>query len=209
MNKPVTTAFGNIVVSNRNLISLVDSPNIIHGSYDCSRNKGIRSLASGPKEVTGAYFAHDCSLTTIVGAPQSIGGSFDIDGNPSLLSLVGGPKEVGGHYSADNCGLSSLEGLPVKIGGFLDLSDNPLTSLKGINQLKEMHGDLSLYECPITSHILGVFFINGCGWLIAADAGDFGKAADIVNRHISKGRSGLLMCTQDLIEAGLDAFAQI
>jgi hypothetical protein len=61
----------------------------------------------------------------------------------------------------------------------------------------------------ITSHILGVFFIKGCKGINSNNKGYFGRAAEIVNTHISKGRAGLLPCTQELIEAGLVAFAQI
>jgi hypothetical protein len=72
-----------------------------------------------------------------------------------------------------------------------------------------MNGVLSIYGTDITSHILGVFFIKGCKRIMASDKCDFGKAAEIVNRHISKGRVGLLPCQQELIEAGLADFAQI
>jgi hypothetical protein len=120
-----------------------------------------------------------------------------------------GPTEVSGYYSADGCGLTSLEGLPSKIGGGLYLSGNPLTSLQGISKLKEMYGGMGIYDCPITSHILGVFFIKGFDEIFTAESGDFGKASTIVNRHIKKGRAGLLHCQKELIEAGLNTFAQI
>jgi hypothetical protein len=71
-----------------------------------------------------------------------------------------------------------------------------------------MDGGVYLRQCFITSHILGVFFIKGCTgfktWNMNMDI-----AAEIINRHISKGRAGLLPCQKELIEAGLADFAQI
>jgi hypothetical protein len=57
---------------------------------------------------------------------------------------------------------------------------------------------------------LGVFFIKGCYGITSHDAdAKISKVCDIVHKHISKGRAGLLPCTQELIEAGFAAFAQI
>jgi hypothetical protein len=157
----------------------------------------------------GNVYVIDTSIAYLDGCPEVIVGSFVIDDNHFLTSLVTGPTEVGGHYSAENCILTSLDGSPVKIGGYLSLSSNPLTSLKSINQLKEMKGTIFIDGCPIKSHILGVFFIKGCKGIASYDGDDFGRAAEIVNQNISKGRAGLLPCTKELIEAGLAAFAQI
>jgi hypothetical protein len=157
----------------------------------------------------GNVYVIDTSIAYLDGCPEVIVGSFVIDDNHFLTSLVTGPTEVGGHYSAENCILTSLDGSPVKIGGYLSLSSNPLTSLKSINQLKEMKGTIFIDGCPIKSHILGVFFIKGCVGLFSDCDPLCDKACDIVNRHILKGRAGLLACTQELIEAGLHDFAQI
>jgi hypothetical protein len=153
--------------------------------------------------------ANNCGLTALDGCPEVVTGYFDIMYNQSLTSLVGGPKEVGGNYSAKHCGLTTLKGIPVKIGGWFDLSSNPLTSLQGINNLKEMKGWANLTNCPITSHILGVFFIKGCWGILSNYRGDISNTVTIVNSHISKGRAGLLPCQKELIEAGLADFAQI
>jgi hypothetical protein len=151
----------------------------------------------------------DVTLTSLEGSPDVVG-VLIASGIRHVTSLVGGPKEVGGKYSFTNGGLTSLDGIPVKIGGYLDLSNNPLTSLHGINKLKEMKGNIYLGGCPITSHILGVFFIKGCTGIVTSDNFDFvRKVATIVNGHISKGRSGLLTCQQELIDAGLADFAKI
>jgi hypothetical protein len=148
-------------------------------------------------------------LISLDGCADHVFGSFDASDN-KLHNLVGGPTIVDGDYRASLCRLKSLDGIPIKIGGYLSLGTNLLASLQGINQLKEMNGFIHLDDCPITSHILGVFFIKGCrGINVFTEVVDFDKAINIVNKHIGKGRAGLLPCQKELIEAGLADFAQI
>jgi hypothetical protein len=224
-------ANGNIAANDKNLTSLEGSPDIVIGGFNIDHNQSLKSLVGGPKEVNGDYSANNCGLTSLVGFPAVVGhgcyisdnpsltsmeggpevviGEFKVNHNPLLTSLIGGPKEVGDYYCVQDCGLISLEGLSVTIGGYLSLDSNPLTSLSGINKLKEMNGSIYANDCPITSHILGVFFIKGCLGIRTMGSGDFRKAVGVVNRHISKGRAGLLACQKELIEAGLADFAQI
>jgi hypothetical protein len=61
----------------------------------------------------------------------------------------------------------------------------------------------------VSSHILGLFFVNGCKGAIVGESGECYRATSILNKHISKGRAGLLPCQKELIEAGLVDFAQI
>jgi hypothetical protein len=181
---------GNIyVISKQNITSLAGCPDVINGALD-ARNNMLPTLAHGPSDV--ASWAN-------------------FDRNYQLTSLVGGPKTVGGYYSVESCNLTNLDGLPVKIGTNLFLCGNPLTSLRGINQLKEMNGFIYLSECSIKSHILGVFFINGCNGLMVDDntSAFFERAAHCVNRHIDKGRAGIIPCQQELITLGLYDFANI
>jgi hypothetical protein len=156
----------------------------------------------------GFYQLSECGLTSLDGCPEMIDASFDVQSN-SLQSLVGGPKEIKGYYNVSSNRITSLDGIPEKIGGSLDLSDNKLTSLQGINKLKELGTSIVITSNPITSHILGVFFINGCTGLYSFSKDDLNRAVVIVNRHVSKGRAGLLPCQKELIEAGLADFAQI
>jgi hypothetical protein len=156
----------------------------------------------------GNLILRGLNLISLEGCDDNIPGSVDVSTN-KLGNLVGGPSTVGNDYIANACQLVSLDGIPSKIGGGLDLSQNPLTSLQGINKLKEMHGWIELCKSDITSHILGVFFIKGCQGIDTYADGNFKEATKIVNRHIEKGRAGLLPCQKELIEAGLADFAQI
>jgi hypothetical protein len=198
---------GDYQVNDCDLISLVGSPNTIGCDFNISNNANLTSLLGGPV-VAGSFHADNCGLLSLLGSPTVIKYNFGVSNNP-ILSLEGGPTEVGGYYAASECRLTSLQGLPTTIGEYLDLSNNPLTSLVGINTLREMDGWLHLQDCLIASHILGVFFIKGCRGIETSDDTNFGKAVDILNCHISKGRAGLLQCQKELIEAGLADFAQI
>jgi hypothetical protein len=200
---------GDIHATSCLLTSLSGCPDKVNGNFSITGNSKLTSLVGGPCEIGETYSAENCNILSLAGAPTVVGHSFTVMGNQSLNSLVGGPIKVGGFYSAANCGLVSLDGLPVTIGTSLFLRDNPLTSLQGINKLKEMNGWIGLANCPITSHILGVFFIKGCKGVRINDTGNFGKAANIVNVYLYQGRAGVLACTQELIEAGLDDFANI
>jgi hypothetical protein len=178
---------GDLNAVNLEILSLVGCPVIINGSFYLSGNYYLQSLNGCAKEVNGDFFANSCKLT----------------------SLVDGPSIVSGDYQVSNNKIETLDGIPTKIGADLILSFNRITTMDGINKLKEMDGTISVYDCPITSHILGVFFIKGCKGINTNSIGYFGKAVEIVNRHIEKGRVGLLPCQKELIEAGLADFAQI
>jgi hypothetical protein len=77
--------------------------------------------------------------------------------------------------------------------------------------MKKMDGYVYASNCPIKSHILGLFLIKGCLGVTCYEIEDdaFTTVTRIVNRHIKNGRSGLIACQQALISAGLADFAQI
>jgi hypothetical protein len=99
----------------------------------------------------------------------------------------------------------------------LSIGHTKLTSLQYIYEMKEMKGVIDVTSSPITSHILGVFFIKGCGGIITRDSiynmtytdTPLNIALTIVNRNLHKGRAGLLACQKQLIDEGLADFAQI
>jgi hypothetical protein len=151
----------------------------------------------------------ELSLESLEGCPKLVKGAFYVNDN-KLRTLVGGPLWVGAMVDLTSNTLTSLDGIPAYIGGSLILDNNhTLTSLRGVNQVKTLGGSIIITDTPITSHILGVFFISGCDQLYTTDAGSFGRAADIVNAYLHLGRSGLLQCTTALIESDLADYAQI
>jgi hypothetical protein len=172
-------------------------------------NDKLTSLVGCPKIVSTNFWVDLNKLSSLYGSPEEVHGDFDASYNKHIKTLEGGPRVVHGTYYVGECGLTSLVGIPIKIGKSLNISYNPITSLHGIHFLKEMNGSLTVYGSSVVSHMLGVFMIKGISGITTTSGSSFGEAAGIVNRHISKGRAGLLPCQKELIEAGLADFAQI
>ena len=123
-----------------------------------------------------------------------------------LTSLEGAPSYVRRSFSCINNQLTSLRGAPSHIGGHFYCSCNRLTSLKDVHkQIVEIRG---IFECrinPIESHVLGLLLIKG----VTEVRLDNKQVEEILNRHLGKGRAGMLMAQEELIEAGLEEFAQL
>ena len=124
----------------------------------------------------------------------------------NLISLKGSPREVHGDFYCSHNQLTSLEGAPLKIGGGFRCPFNDIISLKGIGKdyLKEIHGTINLNWCPIKSHMLGLLKVKG---LINIKFNQNRKVEEILNKHL-KSRD-LLACQEELIENGLEQYAQL
>ena len=153
------------------------------GSFNCSYNE-LTSLEGVPRHIdVGIYCSHN-ELTSLEGAPSHVNGNFDCSYNK----------------------LTSLEGAPSRVNGGFDCFDNKLTSLKDVyKHIAEIKGVLCAIENPISSHVLGLLLIKG----VTKVRLDNGQVEEILNRHLGKGRVGMLMAQEELIEAGLEEFAQL
>lgn len=149
----------------------------------------------------------DCSnrkLTSLTGAPLEVENDFQCDRN-KITSLIGAPVKVGGDFSCANNRLTSLEGAPKEVGGHFYCHDNQITSLKDIHkQIIKMNGGFHCHHNEIKSHVLGLLLIPGIKVIASAE-----KWGPILNDYIGSGRKGLLDCQNELIEAGLEEFAQL
>lgn len=174
------------------------------GDFWCDHNK-LTSLTGSPKEVDGRVsFAHN-NLMSLKDSPKKVSKDF-ICMNNKLTSLIGAPKEVGGHFVCVANNLTSLEGASKNVGGTFDCSNNKLTNLKDIHKIikKMNNGYFSCSNNLITSHVLGVLLIPG----IIAIISD-GEWGGIINKYLDKGRAGLIDCQNELIDSGLEEFAQL
>ena len=152
----------------------------------------------------GIFDCFDSELTSLEGAPSHVGGDFYCSRN-KLTSLDGAPSHVGSFYCSYNK-LTSLEGAPSHLDGDFYCYNNKLTSLKDVHKhIAEMKGALYASDNPIKSHVLGLLLIKGVTEVILDNA----QVAKILNRHLGEGRAGMLMAQEDLIEAGLEEFAQL
>lgn len=145
------------------------------------------------------------SILTVRGAQlDKFIGDFYCYGD-QLTSLEGAPAHVGGGFNCNNNQLTSLKGAPAYVGGGFYCHNNRLTSLYNVHRhLPEVHGDVDFSNNPITSHVLGLLKIRGLTEVFLDDK----KVQDIINKHLAGDRN-LLACQEELIDAGLGAFAQL
>ena len=153
----------------------------------------------------GDFNCSDTWLKSLKGAPSHVGGDFYCSHN-KLTSLTGAPSHVGNDFSCASNELTSLEGAPSHVGGGFYCHSNKLTSLKDVHKhIAEIKGEFCALDNPIKSHVLGLLLIKGVTRVYL----DNEQVAKILNRHLGKGRAGMLMAQEELIEAGLEVFAQL
>lgn len=122
-----------------------------------------------------------------------------------ITSLKGAPEEVEGYFDCSNNFLNDLKYAPKKVGGYFDCSSNKITSFKDIHKtISIVEGNFYCLDNPIQTHVLGLMLITGIKEIIFTDTWDL-----ILNRHLRKGRAGLIDCQNELIEEGYEEFAQI
>ena len=153
----------------------------------------------------GNFFCANNRLTSLEGAPSHVDGYFNCASN-ELTSLEGAPSRVDGNFSCAYSKLTSLEGAPSHVGGDFYCHNNKLTSLKDVHKhIAEIKGIFYALDNPINSHVLGLLLIKG----VTEVRLDNEQVTEIINRHLGKGRAGMLMAQEELIEAGLEEFAQL
>lgn len=157
-----------------------------------------------PERGTGGFSCSSNRLTSLEGCPSSVGSSFTCSDN-ELTSLKGGPSSVGGSFSCSANYLTSLEGAPSSVGQYFYGRDNRLTSLHNIHkQIKHIGGGVNFEDNLIESHVLGLLLIDG----LTICHLDNKLVEDIINKHL-KGDRDVFACQEELIEAGLEEFAQL
>jgi hypothetical protein len=174
--------------------SLRGCPQEIDGDFDISENN-LKSLEFGPKIVNGDYYCVVSKLVSLNGAPRKV----------KTFSAVGNK-------------LKTLDGIPKEIDGDCFLSNNKLTNLHNIHHLVEtINGKLELLGNPIESHVLGLLKIkklkNVKFSLLNANSTTSKRIfrlvqlGKIINKYLPLG--DIFACQEELIEAGLDEFAQL
>jgi hypothetical protein len=118
--------YGNVDISDKDLISIPVKFGYVSGDFYCHFNK-LTSLQGSPREVGGRFSCGFTAIKTLQGAPTEIGGGFFCSSN-KLTSLQGGPKEVGGRFDCNNNTLTSLQGAPREVGGDFNCNNNNFKS---------------------------------------------------------------------------------
>ena len=201
-NSTSDTFKGNLSCSYDNLTSLEGSPTTVSGNFFCSNNK-LKSLKGAPASVGGDFYCFSNFLTSLEGAPSFVGQDFNCSKN-KLTALKSAPEKV---YNF-NCGsneLSSFEGAPTKVAGRFLCNDNLFKTLHNIHKhIKQINGYANFNNNPIKSHVLGLLLISGLQMAVF----DNKKVTEIINKHLAADRD-VFACQEELIEAGLEEFAQL
>lgn len=177
------------------------------GGFDCSHQR-LKSLDGAPTSVETDFSCQGNLLTSLEGAPALVGAGFFCYSN-KLTSLKGAPPMLPrGEFSCAWNKLTSLEGAPSSVRYSFLCQDNRLTSLEGIHRiLKQIGGEFVARGNPIESHVLGVLLIDR---LTKIDL-DEERVKDIVNKYLPNktGRSVLIHCQNELLDAGFEGYAKL
>ena len=195
--------------------SITDFPELMdcwrlsnYGSYVnnlYAADRGLTTLRGCPKKVLGFVNFSFNKLTSLEGAPSHVCGDFSCSNN-ELASLADAPSRVDGHFDCSDNKLTSLAGAPSHLDGDFYCYNNKLTSLKDVHKhITEIKGIFYAFKNPINSHVLGLLLIKG----VTEVKLDNGQIEEILNKHLGKGRAGMLMAQEELIDAGLEEFAQL
>ena len=154
---------------------------------------------------TGDFQCSFSNLVSLEGAPISVSGIFSCSNN-RLTSLEGAPTKVGKMFSCSHNGLTDLVHAPMLVGAYFNAAGNNIASLEGIHrQIKCVRGKFYAADNPITSRVLGLLLIEG----VTLVELDNGLVTHTLNKHLTSGRSGLIPCQNELLDAGLEEYAKL
>lgn len=152
----------------------------------------------------------------------NVDGSFDIQ-SYSLKSLMGCPDTVGEHFvCSNNPGLTTLEHCPNFVGGNFICNDT-VSTLHNIHKYVETIEGIFYAKVPqqragkvIQDSLLGLLLINELeslngGITLNTSPSKTREAFKIINGHLpnNKGKEGVFICQDRLINAGLEEFAKL
>lgn len=147
---------------------------------------GLRMLPIRIGKVDGDFMIASGELGTFENGPQDVNGDFVFAGNPIQTGCVG---------------------LPARVNGSVDLSGS-VTNLQGIHKiLRQMNGEFTCIQesKPLESHALGLLMIRGLTKVNLRPT----QLEEILNKHLQAEERDVNACQEDLVEAGLTAFAKL
>lgn len=201
------TTFGTAIdVSQNKLTSLDGTPSEVHGSFYCVGNQ-LTTLEDGPRAVHGQFKCGENKLTSLKGAPKVL--SAFICNNNKLTTLEGIQSEIHGNFNCEVNDLTSLEHAPSIVHGNFDCAYNNLTSLKNVHKhIKQIDGNFYLEGNEgIRSNVLGVLLIKNLFNVSLSNV----SVERILNKYLpnDRGMEAVFECQEQLIENGLEAYAEL
>ena len=175
-----------------------------------SENYQLTSLEGVPSHIKGDFDMAFCKkLTSFEHGPEKVDGGVNATWS-GLTSLKGCPKIINRHFDCDSCKITEIDDTPEHISEDWNLANNQITSLKGIEKLTRCDGSIYLSGNPIRSSVLGLLKIQNLTnvYFSPSDPEPMIQALNIIKKHLGKGRAGMIDAQQELMDNGLDEFAE-
>jgi hypothetical protein len=152
-------------------------------------------------EVVGDLNLGNMGLITLKGAPKKVTGWLYVSSNP-LTNLQHAPDHV--HYLVmfDMKNLQDLTGAPTHINTLSVTHAPKLTSLKGLNETPHSVKKIELFDCDPNLPLLRTLVADSV--YIGSPYKPLFQLNHILNdyRWIGKGKSHMLLCSNELKQAG-------
>jgi hypothetical protein len=155
------------------------------------------------------------NLTSLKGFPSKVGGSIVISECEKLSTLTDLPNEFKFSFILTYCkNIKSFDGMPKIIHDNVILARNGFTSLHNIHKhFERIDGVLDITSDIIEDSLLGILLIAGVHEfdVTGTKRKEYKSAAAIINKYLKLGggRSNVIDCQRELIEAGLEDYAKL
>ena len=175
------------IIGCKKLTNLQGCPTKVDKGFELVKSILLQSLNGMTQEVDGNVRIEDCyNLTSLEGITQKIGEDFTMFNLSGLTTLKGCPKEVGKSFFCFLCGnLKSFEYLP-----------------------KQIHGKFGFRYLDAVRDYLRIFDVKGITEIMSSSSFRDKKLEQILSKYYLAGRD-MLGCQDELIEAGLEIYAEV
>ena len=190
------------------------------GDFVCDR-MGLTSLVGCPKKIVdggsqygnGLFSCHGNKLRSLKGGPEEVANNYDCSHN-YLRNFVGAPERLskkGVFFGTQNI-LDSLEGVP-RVAFEVSLVLCEIKSLAGIHRMFDHLEMIDVSGNTIHECVLGLLLVPGLfSALYTQGTPTVNNVFKIVNEHLRSspfGNRRVLECQNELLDAGLEAFAKL
>jgi len=135
----------------------------------------------------------------------------DLSNRRTITTLKGCPRVIRGNFIASLTKIENLDGAPEEVYGSVLLARTKITSLKDIHKHIKKCEHLNISTLSIRGPMLGVLKIEGLNYISFPYGKNAEKAAQIINKYLKQpfGNKRVMECQSELLDAGLDEFAEL
>jgi hypothetical protein len=165
----------------------------VEGHVRMDKSRWVKHLPVHFLTVDGDFDCDHNILLSLKGSPRVVHGDCNFEHN-MLKSLEGAPDHVGGNFLCNNNMLRSLKHAPDHVDGEFICSQNYLTDLQGLPEHMG-NGFYATYNTEMP--LLRLLHHTQVELWQVPDA-----VNDILNRYVGTGKSHILLCSNELKQAG-------